>query len=618
MIPSLLQIPSAVSDSKLHSVLPNNGKGDFQFDRSTGATRINKDGLIEEVGYFSSELVQNGNFSELGSELIPSIATITNAGGGTITQISGNTYSSTSDGTSGSSIRPKIDFATTSGKTYKLIITPIGTVTGTINFKFYDGSSYIFQNYDFSTVKEIYFTDNGNVFGAFDGTETYNINSFIISVKQVDPNDRWTLGTGWVYGANKISNTGGANFSDATQNNSNIIIGNTYKVSYTISNYTSGSIKFIMNNNSATGVERNANGNYVDIIVPNSQGYSIRTQGSGFVGDISNISVVEVQGDRARLSYDITNGVVEDQPHLLLENSSTNLVTFSEDFSQSVWNTGTSRSYILTTTNDINPTGLSLSYKFKGTAIDNQFAYIHYTTIGTTITNSIYVKRVLGTGEVKLRDVNNSNTDFNLSVADGWKRISVTAAATSTTARFYLNLATIGDEILIFGAQQEALSYATSYIPTAGTTITRAAETCNNSKPSVNSTEGVFYCEIQALAADSTNKYIALSDGSLSNRVNIFFDASNVLRGFVTGISSMPTSATITDFNKIALKYKSGDISLFLNGSEVATKTDSISLSGLNTVAFDNGGGSIFYGKVKGLAVYNEALTDAQLITLTS
>ena len=34
MIPSLLQIPSAVSDSKLHSVLPNNGKGDFTFDRS--------------------------------------------------------------------------------------------------------------------------------------------------------------------------------------------------------------------------------------------------------------------------------------------------------------------------------------------------------------------------------------------------------------------------------------------------------------------------------------------------------------------------------------------------------------------------------------------------------
>ena len=42
MIPSLLQIPSAVSDSKLHSVLPNNGKGDFTFDRSTAQQESTK------------------------------------------------------------------------------------------------------------------------------------------------------------------------------------------------------------------------------------------------------------------------------------------------------------------------------------------------------------------------------------------------------------------------------------------------------------------------------------------------------------------------------------------------------------------------------------------------
>jgi len=39
----------------------------------------------------------------------------------------------------------------------------------------------------------------------------------------------------------------------------------------------------------------------------------------------------------------------------------------------------------------------------------------------------------------------------------------------------------------------------------------------------------------------------------------------------------------------------------------------------LNVLTFDNGsGGGNFYGKTKGLAVYNEALTDAQLIELTS
>ncbi|RLI44539.1 hypothetical protein DRO61_12045, partial [Candidatus Bathyarchaeota archaeon] len=120
-----------------------------------------------------------------GSELVPSIATIVNAGGGSITQISQNSYSSISDGTSPSTVRPKFDFATTSGKTYKLVINPIGTITGTVNFDFYDGSTYLFQNYDFTTTKEITFTDNGTVFGAFDGTQTYNISNFTISIKEV-------------------------------------------------------------------------------------------------------------------------------------------------------------------------------------------------------------------------------------------------------------------------------------------------------------------------------------------------------------------------------------------------------------------------------------------------
>jgi hypothetical protein len=59
MKPGLLMLPSAVSDSRVHNILPNKIDTDFQFsraDRSTGATRINRDGLIEEVGYFSSEL----------------------------------------------------------------------------------------------------------------------------------------------------------------------------------------------------------------------------------------------------------------------------------------------------------------------------------------------------------------------------------------------------------------------------------------------------------------------------------------------------------------------------------------------------------------------------------
>ena len=63
-------LPSAVSDSRVHNILPNKIDTDFQFSRASAATRVNHQGLIENVGYFSDELVRNGNFSELGPELV--------------------------------------------------------------------------------------------------------------------------------------------------------------------------------------------------------------------------------------------------------------------------------------------------------------------------------------------------------------------------------------------------------------------------------------------------------------------------------------------------------------------------------------------------------------------
>ena len=47
---SIALIPSGTKASKLYSVLPANGDGDFTHSRSlTTATRVNKDGLIESV-----------------------------------------------------------------------------------------------------------------------------------------------------------------------------------------------------------------------------------------------------------------------------------------------------------------------------------------------------------------------------------------------------------------------------------------------------------------------------------------------------------------------------------------------------------------------------------------
>ena len=48
--PKLALIPSGYKAEKVYSVLPSDGSGDFTFDRANGlATRINKEGLLEEV-----------------------------------------------------------------------------------------------------------------------------------------------------------------------------------------------------------------------------------------------------------------------------------------------------------------------------------------------------------------------------------------------------------------------------------------------------------------------------------------------------------------------------------------------------------------------------------------
>jgi hypothetical protein len=183
----------------------------------------------------------------------------------------------------------------------------------------------------------------------------------------------------------------------------------------------------------------------------------------------------------------------------------------------------------------------------------------------------------------------------------------------------------------IWGAMLEQQSYATSYIPTAGTTITRAAETCNNSKPSVNSTEGVLYAEIAHLAPAASyanQSSFSINDGTTNNRVIIYRTTSNnnivsqvrVAGAIQANIAYVRSAEQSTEYSKIAFKFKANDFAVYANGSLAGTDTSGsvLSASTLTNVSFDVGTNTNqFYGKVKGLAVYNEALSESQLMQLT-
>ena len=168
----------------------------------------------------------------------------------------------------------------------------------------------------------------------------------------------------------------------------------------------------------------------------------------------------------------------------------------------------------------------------------------------------------------------------------------------------------------------------TSYIPTTSASVTRARDNYLNGGDTtlIGAQEGVLYMEA-ATFANVGSKAIALSAAnSAANRVVIFYsNTSNTIQGRVQASTSttIPINGTVTDntdFNKIAFKYKTGDLALWINGSEVATSTTAFTFNAaLSELAFDQGNGTLHMdGLVKQVIVFKEALSDSELTALTS
>jgi hypothetical protein len=305
----------------------------------------------------------------------------------------------------------------------------------------------------------------------------------------------------------------------------------------------------------------------------------------------------------------------------LLEPQSTNLVNNSELLNTYFY-------YKVDTTITDNygtsPSGETNSSRIQF-ADNTSFCY-SLISVSTDHTSSVFVKGV--NGETVRFGIGVNVTTGDLFTFNGlWQRIDFTAS--SATQIFFSSYggATTRD-FEAFGLQLEALPYATSYIPTNGATNTRLQDIANNSGNSslINSTEGVLYAEIAALANDGTNRIISLNDGTTNNIVRFYYSVTNntivgnVKSSGSTVFNYSDALTDATDFIKIALKYKENDFALWVNGTEVATDTSGATpASGvLNRLDFSNAGNtSIFNGKSKALAVF-PILTDAELQSLTT
>ena len=241
---------------------------------------------------------------------------------------------------------------------------------------------------------------------------------------------------------------------------------------------------------------------------------------------------------------------------------------------------------------------------------------------------SLYIKLVeSGSKDLQLRAsfsgiVNVNSTEFTRVDLSGTK---ISAELFNLKLRPSEGTSNGGFSIIICHPQEEQGSYPTSYIPTQGGVVTRSADVCNNggNEQVINSTEGVLYAEISALANDGTERYVYLGNGTTANRVVIRFSPTpNDLRMLVTSggstqVSSGTTNYNITNINKIALKYKQNDFALWVNGVEALTDTSGNAPIGMDELSLSYSG-TEFKGNIKQIQYFDSVLTDAELQTLTT
>ena len=351
----------------------------------------------------------------------------------------------------------------------------------------------------------------------------------------------------------------------------------------------------------------------------------------------------------ARIDYtDSTDGA------LLLEPSRTNSISYSEDFSQ--W---TASDLTVTDNDSTSPDGTVNASKLalaSGTSV-KRLALGSMPNTAVSRVLSFFVKSddvsaisLLHSGDLQgfanfnIEDgyVGNTGSKTTAKIKkypNGWYRCSAIFDSTNifgSTIYIYIKDDISGSyggsssqtgDIYIYGAQYEAGSYPTSYIPTSGSSVTRVAETASGSGNSevFNDSEGVLFANIAANADDSSERFLSLSNGSSTNRISMwYYSATNglavaIYSGNVVQFFTTTVLPKDTLYNKISVKYKQNDFALWVNGFELATDTSGITPIGLSELSFDRGDGALdFYGKTKELAYYDEVLTDLELETLTS
>jgi len=331
---------------------------------------------------------------------------------------------------------------------------------------------------------------------------------------------------------------------------------------------------------------------------------------------------------------------------LLLEPQRANLIQYSEYFNASgVWLPNT---ITITDNYGTSPEGLSNSTRLVlGNLTASRIAYALTLADGTTYTFSCWYK---GTAGEKLYMEGNGSggsgttTSKLVTLTGDWQREDLQFVGGSSSNLIYIVDSRNGAEdtaqdFEVFGAQLEAGSYVSSYIPNHGESggVTRAADVSYTDEMFnyIGQSEGTIYAEFflpQDLTAGENR--LSLSDNTLNNWIFTSIpESGNKTRMYVRiGASTLIDTQTSTSIfnhgqnNKIAFAYKSGYSRVYVNGSSVLNSSSSFgsptSELDVFTITGASGTGSAstqnIQNEIKQVALFKERLTNEELATLTT
>jgi len=173
---------------------------------------------------------------------------------------------------------------------------------------------------------------------------------------------------------------------------------------------------------------------------------------------------------------------------------------------------------------------------------------------------------------------------------------------------------TSGSGIFVYGAQLEASSHATSYIPTTSSSATRVADVYSRSLSNIAS--GTAYINITdnvALGSVGTHLYGPFSITGASLGLHLSRPNNQRLRLW-TQASANVFQTTVTNL-KLAITWDGTNVNVYQNGVKVVTNY-AYALTNVNNLFSSTSLESS--ATISEIVLFNSVLTDAECISLTS